>query len=341
MKGEPVLLVHAQAAGIWIVQRGDRRLAVPEALGRVLARWHGERPGRGQVRGALAGAGAAPDVERLVTVLWTRPRARRRGPWLKGVLLPPPVVMRLAQPLTRVVSGRGLALATVGGLAAAATRLIPGVPEILVTWPRGAAALLLFLSTALLHELGHAAALMRRGYAPGAVGVGMLFVLPVLWCDVSAVALLSPRRRVAVDLAGPAFQLAAAGMLFLTDTLLPASWRGPCTMAGTAALAAIVWSLVPFIRSDGFWALGDLLGVGDLDRPAQAWESRRTVLMLQTYRVLHTVFLAGVGVLLARRVATVAGAVLDLAPVRQDGVALVLGAVAVLAAGLRLTVRKA
>lgn len=340
MRGEPVLLVHAHGAGPWIVQRGGRRLAVPAALGRVLATWHGARPAREDVRTALADvAGAGRDVERLVAVLWSPPRGRRRGPWAKGALLPPPLVARLAGPLVRVVSGRGLALLAAAGLAVAA-QLLPGASGLTVTWLQVAAAVPLFLATALLHELGHAAALLGRGLAPGAVGVGMLFVLPVLWCDVSAVALLPPRRRVAVDLAGPALQLAAAGTLLVTDSILPVSRRGPCALAGAAALAAVVWSLVPFIRSDGFWALGDLLGVGDLDRGPKPWEPRRTALLLRAYRLLHTVFLAGVGILLGRRLAAALGSLFDLAPAQRDGVALALGAAAVVAAALRLLPRR-
>lgn len=144
----------------------------------------------------------------------------------------------------------------------------------------------------------------------------------------------------AVDLAGPALQLAAAGALILLDTLLPASRRGPCAIAGAAALAAVVWSLVPFIRSDGFWALGDLLGIGDLDRRARAWEPRRTTLLLRAYRLLRTVFLAGLGVLLARRMVTLAADPLGMTPAVRDGLVLGLGAVAVLAAALRLLPRR-
>ena len=75
-----------------------------------------------------------------------------------------------------------------------------------MSWP---VILGVFLVTALAHELGHAAALAREGWPPGSVGVGLLWVLPVGWCDVSAVALLPRRGRVRVDLAGVAFQLAA------------------------------------------------------------------------------------------------------------------------------------
>ena len=130
MRGEPVLLVHPHAAGPWIVQRGGRRLAVPAALGRALAAWHGARPRREEVSEALVAAagtaGVRRDVERLVTVLWTRPRHRRRGPWAKGALLPPPAVVRLARPLVRVVSGRGLAFMAAAGIAVLAALSPPG-----------------------------------------------------------------------------------------------------------------------------------------------------------------------------------------------------------------------
>ena len=191
---------------------------------------------------------------------------------------------------------------------------IAGTDGLCLAWPssgvvvRGigpfAQAMALFLGSILLHELAHAAALLRGGYPPGPVGVGMVFLLPVLWCDVTAVALLPRRDQLRVDLAGPAVQLAAAGALAVAG--LWCGWPS-ASLAATAALAGVLWSLLPFIRSDGFWFLSDLCGLDDLDRPPQPGDSLVAKGILRTYRLLHGGFILLVGGSLAWRLAARGG----------------------------------
>jgi hypothetical protein len=127
-----------------------------------------------------------------------------------------------------------------------------------------ALSLCLLLVSTLWHELGHAAVLARAGHPPGQIGAGWLVFYPVLYCDVSAACLLPRRQRCLVDAAGAIFQLAAAGSLLRLGRWLdlPA-----CTFAGWSALLAVAWSLLPFVRADGYWLICDLLGVADLERP--------------------------------------------------------------------------
>jgi hypothetical protein len=166
-------------------------------------------------------------------------------------------------------------------------------------WP----ALGLFFMTAFWHELGHAAALRRGGYSAGGIGMGVLFIIPVLYADVSAVALLPRGDRLRVDLAGVAFQLAAGGALAWLATWEEVSLAVPALqLSSWLALAAVCWSLLPFIRSDGYWTLGDLLGVGDLDGPLPPGRSWALIAFLVVYRMLNGLFLLGVGVLFPRRV---------------------------------------
>ncbi|RKZ12310.1 hypothetical protein DRQ50_12120, partial [bacterium] len=162
----------------------------------------------------------------------------------------------------------------------------------------------LLLVTTMVHELTHAAALLRGGYPPGPVGMGVVFVMPVLWCDVTPVALLPRGDRLKVDLAGPAVQLGLAGILAVTGRwyLWPAA-----SLAATAALAAVLWSLLPFIRSDGFWFLSDLSGLGDLDRPPLPGDTPVARRILLTYGLLQGCFMLLVGSSLAWRLAARGG----------------------------------
>jgi hypothetical protein len=131
------------------------------------------------------------------------------------------------------------------------------------------------------------------------------------------VVLLPRRERLRVDLAGPALQLGAAGVLALGGRLLPVPVAAASGAAATAALAAVAWSLLPFIRSDGFWFLADLSGLGDLERMPQPNDSRLDAALLCFYRVLHTGFLLLVGGGLAWQLAAPACAGTGRAPLAR------------------------
>jgi hypothetical protein len=226
------LEVHPHPSGPWLVLAGHRVLVVSPEAGRALL----------PLQGTPVPAGAPP------------PR-RGRGLPLRATLLPAGVVRALAARLAPLASTAGLAFVAAAGLVAVAC-LRPWA----VAGGFSGPALLLFVAGALLHELGHAAALRREGYAPGAVGVGVFVIVPVLFADVSAVRLLRRAARVRVDLAGPAFQAGAAGVLAVVAA---AAGPGVAAHAGAAAvgtLMAIGWSLLPLARSDGTWALRDALG---------------------------------------------------------------------------------
>ncbi len=136
-----------------------------------------------------------------------------------------------------------------------------------------------------------------------------------------------------MDAAGPAFQMAAAGVLAALAPAAPDPWSGALQTAARAALAAVAWSLLPFVRSDGYWMLCDALGVADLERrppPAAGASSRRAV---RAYRIANAAFLVTVAVALPWRAARlIGGGGLWVHVVSRPGLhaaALVLGAAAV------------
>jgi len=189
---------------------------------------------------------------------------------LRRTVLPAALVDGLATRLAPLAGWCVLALGA--GLGAAAylqgfARLAAGSALRPASGREWAVGLGLFLLTAIWHELGHAAALRREGLPAGRVGVGVLLVMPVLYCDVTLVGLLPRRGRLRVDAAGVAFQLAGGGLLFAGGVLL--AWA-PGRLAGLSALAAAGWSLLPFVRTDGHWILCDLLGRRDLVAPLAA-----------------------------------------------------------------------
>jgi hypothetical protein len=223
--------------------------------------------------------------------------------WLRVPLIPAWLVEKLARRLEALTWWPSLlAMAVIGGGMYLVGALRSGWIDVGSDGHLGPG-LGVFLALALWHELGHAAALQREGYPPGGIGLGVLFVVPVLFADVSAVAALPRVGRLRVDLAGVCFQLGAGGWLFAAGALNPhLQFSGALRLGGLLALPAVAWSLLPFIRADGYWFLADLLGLSDLERPVPLTSGRRLKLFLILHRVLNGAFLLMVGVAIPLRV---------------------------------------
>lgn len=285
----------------WLMRYGGRTYLVPMPLGEQIAACDSVAPDTGvagEVHRALAReAGGA------------RPR-RQRTIWLRVPLIPAAWVDSLARRMTPLAGWPQLLGQATLGLAlyryAATAGPLDGSTEA-AGWHFWLTVAAWVLATAIWHECGHAAALRRGGFPAGGIGVGVLWVVPVLYCDVTALAALRRRDRLRVDLAGVCFQLLFGGVLVAVG-----SWSAApvARAAGLMAMLAVLWSLIPFIRSDGHWALADLLGVADLNQPLarQRGAVSRACLwtrLLASYLVIHrmveALFLVSVAIYLPTR----------------------------------------
>lgn len=317
------------------MRAGGRRLAVSPGMGQALLPLHGSVADRQRLAAALgAGAGAAAGdpaapAAALVVAGWLAgdagsPPARRPTSLpLRTPLVPAAAVRAAARVLAPLASWPALAIAAGSGVATLAlarpwTVLASGPSP---SGPSGPApALLLFAACAVWHELGHAAALRREGYAPGGIGAGWLVFIPVLYADVSPVALLSRAGRLRVDLAGVAFQAGAAGALAslaLWPSLSPAAVAA-LRLAATATTAALVGALLPLPRSDGGWALRDALhddarGHAPGDAAGEEPARRRRQRAQGALRALQHVLTGLACLLLPSRLVELAGRLLGLA----------------------------
>jgi len=117
--------------------------------------------------------------------------------------------------------------------------------------------LLVYLSL-FVHELGHSAACSRYGAKHGDIGIGIYFIWPVFYADVSDCWRLPRRHRVVIDLGGIYFQ-----SLFSVACVL--AWLLTGWPVLIFSLYCIFWSTVlnlnPFLRFDGYWVFTDALGV--------------------------------------------------------------------------------
>jgi len=292
------LKVVAHPSGPWLVSAGATMYATPPALARQVARWHGQSPSSAELRGCPPPGGVDPERWAAFMVLLdgslrgqtSKSETRLPPPiWLRLPVLPAAVVGPVARWLSPLVSGWSLAgLALVGLVGYLHLGLTVGANPTVLSAGQVAVAMGLFLATAIWHEFGHAAALAYHGYPPGGIGTGLLFVFPVLFADVTAVGVLPRSGRLRVDVAGLVFQCGLGGVLCWIDL-------GVATLAAWLALAAVSWSLFPFVRSDGYWLICDLLGISELEVNPEPLPSAPVRWLLRLYRLANVGFLLLIG----------------------------------------------
>jgi putative peptide zinc metalloprotease protein len=119
----------------------------------------------------------------------------------------------------------------------------------------------LTVASLVFHEFGHASACRYGGARPGCIGCGLFLIWPSMYTDVTDVYRIGRGGRIRTDLGGVyfnvVFMLAMAGAYFATGAqfFLAAVYLGHFE---------ILEQLMPAVRLDGYYILGDLAGVPDL-----------------------------------------------------------------------------
>ena len=189
--------------------------------------------------------------------------------WLRVPLFPAPVAAALSRPLTWMFRAPVAVAAVAAGLAANVwfhgEKPDFGPPLRAATLVGWLIPLALATFVAIVHELGHAAALLSRGEPPGAIGFGFYWIWPVFFTDVSRAWRLDQRGRLIVDAGGLLIQLACIALLVLWWS------RAPSPALARAILlvdVALLTNLNPLFRWAGYWLLSDLTGARNLRQQA-------------------------------------------------------------------------
>ncbi|MFI9602831.1 hypothetical protein ACIHCX_23785 [Streptomyces sp. NPDC052043] len=124
--------------------------------------------------------------------------------------------------------------------------------------------LLLFVLTVaslVFHEFGHASACRYSGGVPGKIGCGIFLIWPSMYTDVTDVYRIGRAGRLRTGLGGVYFNVIF--MLALTGGYL---LTGQTFFLAAVYLAhfEVLEQLMPVVRLDGYYILGDLAGVPDL-----------------------------------------------------------------------------
>ena len=123
------------------------------------------------------------------------------------------------------------------------------------------AVLVLLLMATLFHEFGHAAGCSYGGAKPGPIGVGIYLWIPAFYTNVTSAYRLNRAGRLRTDLGGVYFN-----SVFIVVAATMYLWTGWAPLLTVIALShlEIIQQLLPVVRFDGYYILGDLAGVPNL-----------------------------------------------------------------------------
>ena len=142
-------------------------------------------------------------------------------------------------------------------------------------WSVWGSFLLAILITALVHEGAHALTLQHFGQKPGYFGVGIAFPVGIfVYAEIGEVWRLTKRyQRIMVTLAGPLASLVVGAVGALAWWILPFNviWSPWLATLMTAGVTTALFNIFPFVRTDGYFVLADLVNMPNLDRKARAY----------------------------------------------------------------------
>ena len=121
----------------------------------------------------------------------------------------------------------------------------------------------------IFHELGHAYAARHFGARVPIIGVAFLVMFPILYTDTTDVWRVQDKRsRTLINGAGITVELCIAAIsLFLWAFLPDGIFRSIAFFAATTSwIMSLFVNLNPWMRFDGYYLIGDLLGVENLQK---------------------------------------------------------------------------
>ncbi len=182
---------------------------------------------------------------------------------------------KITQPLASLF--RPKVIATLGVLSLLLTGsyyLFSTRPTISLSSQELAAAYLILFAVFFIHELGHAAATKYYGMKPHEISFGFYLVFPVFFADVSEAWSLNKYKRIIINLGGVYFQL-IINSIFVTLAFIYPDSSILATLLYTN-IFVVAYSLMPFLRYDGYWIYSDLFEIPNLmarsiTYPYQLW----------------------------------------------------------------------
>lgn len=147
--------------------------------------------------------------------------------------------------------------------------------------------LLVLAFVKIVHEFAHAYTAVKYGIPVPHMGVALIVLYPVLYTETTGGWQLSSRReRFHIGIAGIAAELCLAAIFLILWNIMPAGSdvQSLCfTVVTISLVGSLLINLNPLMRFDGYYMLGDLLGIENMQQRACAfarWKIRRVLFAL-------------------------------------------------------------
>lgn len=121
--------------------------------------------------------------------------------------------------------------------------------------------IILMILSSTLHEIGHATAAYHYGAKHGGIGGGFYLFTPVYYADVTDIWRLKKSHRIIVSLAGIYFELIFSAVIISFGFIIN---NYNIIIIAFILFISTLFNLNPFIRSDGFWVVSDLINQPNL-----------------------------------------------------------------------------
>lgn len=118
-----------------------------------------------------------------------------------------------------------------------------------------------YLVTAFIHELGHISACKKFTGDNGEIGLGIYFIFPVFYSNITPIWKANKQERIITNLAGVYIQMIFLFLLYIFNKYLQIH---EINDAIKISILIVLYQLIPFIRTDGYWILTDLFNSPNL-----------------------------------------------------------------------------
>ena len=222
--------------------------------------------------GVVADPGAAvspPNANPLLTLRLRGTLLPDRAANAVGTLLRPLLRVPVITTVIATVAAMDYWIFSAHGLAAGFGQVLRDPADLLIV-----AALL--TASAVFHECGHAAGCRYGGARPGRIGVGLYLVWPAFFTNVTDSYRLSRAGRLRTDLGGLYFNLI---FVLAMAAIYEATSAAILLVVIAVTHLEMLEQLLPFVRFDGYFIVGDLIGVPDLFTRAAGLRLRTRILV--------------------------------------------------------------
>ena len=113
-----------------------------------------------------------------------------------------------------------------------------------------------------IHEIGHSAAVLFFRQDPEEIGFGFYYIFPVFYSNISSVWSLPKQQRLVVNMGGIYFQGIVNTFLIFMSLVFPEAEI--IRNLVTVNILVMIYSLIPFLRNDGYWMYADFFNIENL-----------------------------------------------------------------------------